>query len=551
MGALALILATASSFVSTPANANPIRTVQIGGVTCGEFNRSPTIFPKTYWDCITPNATGNPAAYSAAIAASGLATNIKTVLTAQNAQIFLFATKADYTAFTGGSGGVSPMGAIHTMTLPAPTGLSQIAAIYATNTVQTVPTNFSSYYAGNILQQLGRIYGANATLNSPQGDGTRFSGTFFQSALNDDRTYLSNTTSVDKTDYPSSATVWGSTIASMPVNVGKSPWEILGLRYGNTPELVYAYQFARQAANATLPDLNTVLQPYMLSTRSWSSQQVYLVNQQNYILGNTTGVATEAVLCVETNGANIYPLKWWSCVRPYNPTTAAQAVKTYPNTLPSAWQTLLKNANINVFAVRNTLEFDHFDGRSPGFYTGILGFSVYSTPKRSAAYQENFTSELHTTIKDEPQYMSGTILHELGHQLDVYWTRPSYANSAAVLGSVRWQTAITADKTAFNTGTCAAKVDQDRISNSLPAVCGLPANAGKSNWDVMTLTLYGYVDTDPNAAHVQAIKVELWARAFGRRAGGVTPQYAVDVQNRMSNQHTYMNDLWSTGAPHN
>jgi len=45
---------------------------------------------------------------------------------------------------------------------------------------------------------------------------------------------------------------------------------------------------------------------------------------------------------------------------------------------------------------------------------------------------------------------------------------------------------------------------------------------------------------------------ELWARAFNRRAGGNIPGYPAAVQIRLgSHMQTYMNDLWSTGSPHN
>lgn len=56
--------------------------------------------------------------------------------------------------------------------------------------------------------------------------------------MNDDRAYLSNTSGTDLPAYPSSATVWGTAIATQ--FAGKSPWEIFGLLYGNSDELVYA-----------------------------------------------------------------------------------------------------------------------------------------------------------------------------------------------------------------------------------------------------------------------------------------------------------------------
>lgn len=549
MGALVLIIAATGALTSTPASANPIRTVTIGTVKCGEFFRSATVFPKTYWDCITPDATGNPAAYTAAIAASGLAANVKTVLTAQNAQIFLFATKADYTTFTGGSGGVSPMGAIHSMTLPAPTGAIQMAAIYSTGTIQGTATSFTSYYDANILQQLGRIYGANAPLNS-QSDSTQFSGGFFQAAINDDLKYLGNTTTTTKPNYPTSATVWGSTIAAIPANVGKTPWEILGLRYGNTPELVYAYQFARQYAYGTLPDLNSILTTHMSTSRNWVSQQVYLVNAQNYQYFNYGTMPTDAVLCVETNGSNVFPLKWWSCVKAYAPLVADQSVTSQPHSsLSAAWQQLLKDKNVQVYAMRSVRAYKNFTNNAiPANATGIYGISSHTGVPKSAAFRDVFTDAAELNWDDGTTFMSGTIMHELGHQFDrVVWNGTAYSlstanNNSLAVGSVRWQTAVSNDISAFNTGTCAAKVDADRLANSKSAVCGL-AKYQTGTWTNFTIL------ADVEKAYGN--NEELWARAFARRAGGSVPGYETAVQNRMANMHAYMNDLWSTGAPHN
>jgi hypothetical protein len=546
LGLTAIALAALGG-LTTVASAAPIQTVTSGGVTCGQYNRG-TGFPATYWDCITPN-TNTSNAVTAANAANGLPSNVKTVLTNVNAQIYLFNSPTDYANFSGGSPIGGAFGAIHTGSPNDST--ANMAAIFKTATVAGTPnTDLSNYYAGNILQQLGRTYGNNAPANA-NGDSLKPTDIFFESAINDDRTYLGNTTGVDKPDYPSSATVWGATVAA--AYPGKSPWEIFGLRYGSSESFIYGFAVGRQGSTPTVPELNTFLQSYMSTTRLWVTQQVFLVNPQNYQIGNSAGTPypyPDAVLCVETNGLNVFPLTWWSCVRPYSPTPAAQDVKVYSNTLPVAWQTLLKNAGVKVYAMRNIVSFIDFDGRSPGAYTGVLGFSVHSNPIRSAAFQENFLDETHTGFLDQPQYFSGTILHELGHQFDaVIWNNISYANSVGVLGSVRWQTAIAADKAAFNIGTCASKVDQDRINNGLAPVC---ANyPGQSNWDVLTQKLYGYKDSDPNPVHVQAIYVELWARAFADRAGGVKPQYQIDVQSRMTNQHSYMNDLWTTGAPHN
>jgi len=522
------------------ATAAPLRTSTNGGITCGEYTRG-AAFPATYWDCITP-LTNTSNAASAANAALSLPTTVKNQLASQNTQIFLFASNADYVSYTGGAVSTGVFGAIRgPMTLPGYSDVIQMAAIYKTVTIAGTATAMNSYYAANIKQQLGRIYAPSAVI------GLKPTDAFFTAALRDDFLTLSNNTGVDKPDYPSSATVWGSTIAS--AYPGKSPWEILSLRYGATytdKTYLYGLQVGRQGSN-TEPALSTFLQSYMRTTREWTSQQFYGVNPQPYQVVN-------GVLCVQFNGDNVYPLTWWSCVQAYTPSTAHQAVEAFPNSNvpeiagppPVKWQTLLKNAGIQVYSMRNIDDFVSIAGGTPGGLN-ILGISTYGANGKSAAFQDTFTSysagpPILYNYKDEPQFMSGTILHELGHQFDqTIWNNISTANSAAVLGSIRWQNAVTADITAFNALPCATAIDLDRTANSLPTICGAkPAGTSNFSW----LGSNGLIGSTTNK--------ELWARAFNRRIGGTQPGYAFAVQVRLgANMQAYMNDLWTTGAPHN
>lgn len=533
LGIAALAIASSALFVA-PALAAPLQTVTQGGITCGEYTRG-VGFPDTYWDCVTP-LTGASGANAAANSANGLPANVKTVLQGLNTKIFVFANTTDYAAFSGGTI-LTSWGASRSMTLnTTPSQVIQMAAIFQTAPVVGVSTLMTPYYESSIRHQLGRIYGANAPT------GLKINDPFFQAALNDDAAYLGNKTLTSKPNYPTRVEVFGATVGNLPAYNNMSPWEVLNARYGTTADYIYGYQVGRQQATPTVPELNTLLQNHLRTTRNYVSQQTFGVNPQLYSVNG-------GVLCVKHNGYNNFPLVWWNCWRPYTPILNAESVNTAPHTLPAAWQTLLQNAGIEVLAMRDIIDFKNWDGRWPGFYTGILGYSTHTGIKRSAAFIDGFTSEAHTTTDNFSTYMNGTILHELGHQFDrVIWNDISFSNSAAVPGSQGFRNAITLDKTAFNTGTCLAKVDNDRTANGLPAVCGnFPV--GTSNWDVMTQTLYQAKDTDPPAA-TQKIYVELWARAFARRAGGSQPAYTLAVQNRMSNQHAFMNDLWSTGAPH-
>jgi len=121
------------------------------------------------------------------------------------------------------------------------------------------------------------------------------------------------------------------------------------------------------------------------------------------------------------------------------------------------------------------------------------------------------------------------------------WSSIATANSATVLGSVRWQTAINDDVTAFNALSCAIAIDADRTTWGLPLKCASKPT-GTSNF------AWAHYDALPGSTNNR----ELWARAFNRRAGGNIPGYPAAVQIRLgSHMQTYMNDLWSTGSPHN
>ena len=531
---IAVLAILGSGLFVAPASAAPLRTSTNGGITCGEYTRGAG-FPATYWDCITP-ATNTSNAVAAANAANGLPTAVKNVLLAQNTQIFLFNSNADYVSYTGGAVSTGVFGAIRgPMTLPGYADVIKMAAIYKTATIAGTPTSMTSFYAGNIKQQLGRIHGPLGPVNLKSTDP------FFTAAIQDDFLALSNNTGVDLPDYPSSQTVWGAAIAA--AYPGKSPWEILGLRYSPTyydQTYLYGLQVGRQGATPTEAALNTFLQSYMQTTRNWISQQVFAVNPQQYQVVNN-------VLCVETNGVNTFPLTWWSCVRPYTPTVAHTAVKSSSNTLPANWQTLLKNAGVKVYAMRNIDAFVNFFGGPGAGSLGVLGNSISGATPRSAAFADTFLSynagpPIVYTYDNAPILMSGTILHELGHQFDkTIWGNISTANSAAVLGSVRWQTAVNADIAAFNALSCATAIDADRITNGLTTICAAkPVGTSNFSW----LGTNGLIGSTTNP--------ELWARAFNRRAGGTQPGYALAVQTRLgTNMHIYMNDLWSTGAPHN
>ena len=553
-GALALGLCTlGGALLSTSAMAAPLTTVTQGGVTCGEYTRGAG-FPDTYWDCITPATGGSTQPeWVVATTANALPATLKAGLSGVNTQIFVFANSANYTAFTGAASAATLMGDITSMNVKgAP---AKVAAIFSTATIGGTVTNLTPYYKGIARFQLGRVH-STYVVASP----LKPTDPFFTAAHNDDALYLSNKTTITQAVYPSSAVVWGATIAA--AYPGKSPWEILGLRYGNGRDYVYGMQWSEQTAGTSLPpELHTVLNGFMQTTKVWTAQQHFGVTVQPW-------AANGGVLCVQTGNIAPWPHNWWSCVRPYSPSANISNVFSSPQSrLPPPvgvnpnWRTLLDTAGVKLYAFRDIAYYEDFFGIVSPTTVGVNGISKYTAPVQSSVFQDRYEDVALTIRVDTSPNTSGTIMHELGHQMDkAVWNHISTVNTVGVAGSVRFRNAVNLDKAAFNAaGTCAQVIDADRALATLPAICGLPiyqlpggpVGATIPNWDIMTHSLYKYFDTDANPAHVAEIYEELWARAFARRAGGTYPVYTTLVQNRMPNQQTYMNDLWSTGAPHN
>ena len=536
---VAIVGLLASAFVRADV---PITTITQGGVTCGEFARGAG-FPATYWDCITPTTGGSgQPEFVVANTASALPVNLKAGLQAANTQLFVFATSAAYTSFTGAASASSLMGDIASISVKG--SQAKVAAIFATATIGNLPTNLKPYYAGIARFQLGRIYGTYVAV-AP----LKPTDPFFTAAVQDDLLYLNaNKGDASQPNYPSRVEVWGATIAAQ--YPGKSPWQVLGERYGNDNSYIYGMQWAEQDATPLPTDLHTTLNGFMQTTKKWTSQQFFGAVRQSYVVNGN-------VLCVETGVTLPWPHTWWNCVRPYTPTiqmddvfTAAQT--QIPGTVTANWKLLLHNADVKLYAFRDVSYYEDFTGVAPPKYSNVYGISQYGGQPLSAAFQDAYTDENMVWRINVSQYTAGTIVHELGHELDkVVWSHISSANSAGVLGSIRFRQAVLDDKAAYNkAGTCVQVVDADRIASGLSPICD-KYPVGTSNWDVMTLANYGYKDSDPNGTNVALIYEELWAQAFARRAGGTFPTYASTLQNRMSNQHVYMNDLWLKGAPHN
>jgi hypothetical protein len=217
-----------SCFVAASASAAPLQTVAIGGVTCGEYTRG-SGYPATYWDCITPltNLSGGQAT---ANSVNSLPANITTVLQTQNAKVFLFANAANYVSFTGATAPpVGALGADTSMTfLAAPT---KIAAVFQTATIDGTVTSLRGNFNAHIRQQMGRIF-SDASASSLSATGPVFSA-----AATYDRDYINTFTST---------AVWGSTMAGL--HPGKTPWEILGIVYGNSNRQLYGFQVADRFA---------------------------------------------------------------------------------------------------------------------------------------------------------------------------------------------------------------------------------------------------------------------------------------------------------------
>lgn len=476
-----------SLLTATPAHAvTPIQSVTQGGVTCSQYSTGYGSWPLTVWDCVNPPGSITALEQGIGAAARNLPTAVKTTL--NPVQLYVFTNKTAFTSFTGTA---VPAG-------PGYFGWSSPnkAAVFKNATVNGTNTLLSSKYSVNMLQSLGRSYDS-LTGNPSQSVSTT---SVFKTAFQYDQSYMNEF---------SSATVWGAAIAAQ--YPGQTPFDILGIIYGNSKADIYAFQFQGATGQATLTALQTATTTYLPNTRG---------NGKNYVLGPLVNqaVANAGVLCVEyaTNyGTTKYPQKVWDCVHPYNPTAVELSFASQVRNLPPKFQNALKTDGVKVYTMKNSLAFNNFFGQAAPL-AGVLGNSVQSL-KVAAAFSEWDDG---TQIQDITAFYEAVIVHELGHHLDRLWGNPSQSNAA-------WLNAISADIPLFNAQPCNVVLTQATCD----AYPGSWSNSQKFN------------------AKYKATSAELWAHILQHNSLTSTVPELQNALNYFTNMNNYMGTVYTAGQP--
>lgn len=518
-----------SLLTASPASAAPLQTVTQGGVTCSQYATNYGKYPYTVWNCVHPNAPTTVESNMGSIVRNIPAGPIPTYLTNNNSanlnshvQLYIFTDRNAYASF-------------FSVTAPAANALgartTNAAAAFSTATINSVVTDLTNYYNGHLLQQIGRLWDVQ--------QGTQSVSTLYTTAYRYDRDWMGLQ---GATPHDASVAIWGATIANQFPTLG--PTAILGQLYGASDPEMYGYQFERLIPGShVVPGLETVLNT-KLKKSAWGYVKNYgigpLVNQG--AVNSTDGKPNE--LCVEysTNyGVNQFPQKVWECNKPWWAGAGDIDFSSASRNLHQNHQNLLTNNAIKMYSTQSIDDFVTFDGFVTPSRFGILG-AANKVSKRTGIFIERInapvppsTTETRTNVTST---YSGTVTHELGHQLDKIWGDWSQS-----VGTT-WRTKLNADIAALNSGghaTCAAKIDADRQDPQvgLPPVCNLAKYAGKTNYEILVLE-NGWND------------YEMWAHAFSTgKATTVNPRYIVLVFNRFTNIKGYMSALHTSGGTPN
>lgn len=227
-------------------------------------------------------------------------------------------------------------------------------------------------------------------------------------------------------------------------------------------------------------------------------------------------------------GNSSFPKSYWDNITPTTG-TAGLPIATGAALLHANMRLELDNHKVQIYAMESISEFNGFFGTN--FGSNAAGVSLEAL----------FVSAAFRTVAsagDNSAFMTGTIIHELGHQLDNHaWSNDAFSNPAWT--NAGGTGARNLDEAAFNALPCATAVDADRIAHGLPVLC--PTATGTN---VQTLQTVLDMASD-----------EQWARAFAEAVRAANsaqvsiPAYLVAVQARFSNENTYMNNVVTSGAP--
>lgn len=380
---------------------------------------------------------------------------------------------------------------------------------------QTV--NLKSYFKPHMHQQLGRLY--NVVDSNHPAYGLRFSA-----AVQYDR---------DEMDRFTATTVWGATIAGH-YPTGTKPSDILDAIYGGTNEDFFAYVFHKNAngTSSTVPALESVVSNYMKTTLGMIKVDVY----QDL---NTVVDVRNGVICalLSTGYAPNWPSETYQCAHPFNPDSLESGIRTNANVLTAAEKTFFGNSGVLLFVMRSAADYSsYFSENFPNGTVGVLGASNVANvtfPAHAAAFR--YIDEGGTALVDRKTYMSGTIVHELGHLMD------RLNNNVTQNPNSTFNQQLALDIADFNaTGAtpwavaCFNKIDQ-----FLPApsrVCG-NFSSGTALWVVLQ-----------SAPAFTATPLEIFAYAY-QRGNGTPPPFIQDIQGQLTHVNTYMVGVHNNATP--
>lgn len=400
---LGMLLGVIGGFHAESAKAaTPLQTVTNGGVTCSQYSTGFASFPKTIWDCVHPAApTGQE--NSIAGAAQGIQTtpvNLQANLT--NVQIYTFVNASDFKKF------------FPSATTPAANAFgattTNVAAAFSQATQNGATVDLTNVYSGSIVQELAHLVDA---AHNP----VYSSNAVFTTAIAYDQAYLN----------AQGNAVWPA--AYYTKYPGKTNWQIFQAIYPSANTDIFNYQFqALQGASSTLNDLRLALS-FMPSTSGWIKDNVYIATPV------TPATARGGVLCTRIKTIyQTFPSVYYNCVHPYNAAGAETHLADTINQLqPANLGVQLRAAATNVYIMLDDSKFvAYFQAQWPNSYKNVYGDSS-TTLHVSATFEQIFTQSTQGSPTVQPvgsapvasPYMNGSIIHELGHQLDSLWGSPS------------------------------------------------------------------------------------------------------------------------------
>jgi trimeric autotransporter adhesin len=257
-----------------------------------------------------------------------------------------------------------------------------------------------------------------------------------------------------------------------------------------------------------------------------------------------------------TTGLTPWPKTYWNCQHLDTSTAADMKMYAGANKLNAVNKSALNTAQIQLYIMRDPLAFADYHGVGPGTTTGIFGYS-WEALRVSAVFFQLLTSGAPDTSANA--YYSGTVIHEMSHQLN-YWTW-GHVDSTGATWLGHFNTATTnfdapgLPPPAVN--NCSTVVDADRIANGHNAIC--------STFDGVTIdpaTNQPYpFKKNSNGLAVEGgepgfvVNEERFADAFAASYQRLYPTdiiidlYITALENRLTDEHAYMDNVRDTGTP--